>query len=206
MVKNGAMIPPLYMIRENGTRTVVYGKFDEKWYHQAATGDKNYSIDQGMSAVFMLVYDRKGRLFFTDYLKPDAGGVVKAPDLSKKSQEVAGTDLEKINVSAKSIQFKTGKATLTENSFALLDAVAELMMHYPNNKWAIDGFTDNVGKADKNVTLSENRAQAVADYLVKKGVPAANLYVNGHGADNPIADNSTPDGRKQNRRVEIKPI
>jgi len=84
--------------------------------------------------------------------------------------------------------------------------MADLMNHYPNTKWTIDGFTDNVGNDKNNLTLSEKRAQAVADYLVKKGIPADNFYTNGYGEENPIADNNTASGRQQNRRVEIKPI
>ncbi len=204
MVKNNTIVPPLYLLRENGTHTVVYGKFDQSFYRQAEQ-KINYSIEQGMSPVFMLIHDQKARLFFTDFLNGDAGAVVKAPG-TRKSEPVAQADIEKVNVSAKSIEFKTGKAVLTSGSMKLLDAMAELMNHYPNTKWTIDGYTDNVGKAESNLALSEKRAEAVADYLVKKGVSADNLYTNGYGQENPVADNNTPDGRQQNRRVEIKPV
>jgi outer membrane protein OmpA-like peptidoglycan-associated protein len=80
------------------------------------------------------------------------------------------------------------------------------MLLYPENKWAIDGHTDNTGTAEFNRMLSHERAQAVAVYLYKKGIKPTNLYVNGYGEDIPIADNATADGRKQNRRVEIEPI
>jgi len=204
MVKKGAIVLPLYLERENGTHSVVYGKLDQNFYRQAET-KINYSIDMGMTAVFMLTYKRQARLFFTDFLNPDPGAVVKAPEL-KKSEAVESTDLEKISVSAKSIEFETGKADIKQESFQMLDVLAELMKHYPNAYWAIDGYTDNVGDAQSNMTLSEDRAQAVADYFVKQGVKAGNLFVNGYGQDLPIADNSTEAGRKQNRRVEIKPI
>ncbi|MFI5135023.1 MAG: OmpA family protein, partial [Chitinophagales bacterium] len=206
MVKKDSVVPPLYVLRENGTHAVLYGKFDESFYHQAATKYINYKIDLGMSAAFMLVHEQKARLFFIDFLNQGSGALVTAPSLSKKGEEVKTEDLNKIKVSAKSIQFETGKAELTQNSLPLLNLVAELIQNYPNNNWAIDGYTDNVGTAQSNAILSGNRAQAVADYLVKKGVAADNLYVNGHGEEMPIADNSTADGRKQNRRGEIKPI
>jgi outer membrane protein OmpA-like peptidoglycan-associated protein len=207
MVKNGAITPPLYLRREDGTFAVSSGNLDRNFYRQAE-GNVSGAIDMGMSAVFKLIYSREGRLFFIDYVKPDPGRVVEAKREGNlyPGAKIESEHIEKINVSAKAIQFQTGKAQLAKDSYAVLDAIADLIKAYPNSKWAIDGHTDNTGSADKNFVLSENRAQAVADQLVKNGIPARNLYVNGHGADRPIADNATSEGRKINRRVEIKPL
>lgn len=206
-VKDGKVVPPLYLLREDGTFSVTPGKFDKNWYRQAETG-MDWSIDMGMTAVLMLIYDRQARLFFIEYLKPDPGQVVEAKNQGNlyPGKKVEETDLQKINVSAKSIQFQSGKAILTQNSYVVLDVIAELIQQYPGSSWAIDGHTDNTGDPARNMVLSEERAQAVAAYLAKKGVPAGNLFANGYGAEKPVADNATAEGRKQNRRVEIKPI
>ena len=71
-------------------------------------------------------------------------------------------------------------------------------------KLAIDGHTDNTGKADKNQILSDNRAAAVKNYLISKGVDESRITSAGHGQDQPIADNKTSAGRAKNRRVELK--
>jgi len=204
MVKGGKVVPPLYIARENGTHSVHYGKFDQEFYHNSAWGDINYSIDMGMSAVFMLVHSQKARLFFIDYLNSGSGAAVMVE--SKKQEEVKTEDLNKIKMTAKSIQFETGKSKLTKNSLPVLDVIAELIHNYPDNKWSIDGYTDNVGTEKSNLTLSQDRAQAVADYLVKKGVTPGNLYVQGHGLNDPLADNNTAEGRALNRRVDISPL
>lgn len=206
-VTGGKFVAPLYLLREDGTYSVRSGNLDQNWYRQAETG-LDRSIEQGMSAVLMLIHDRQARLFFIDYLKPDPGKVIEAKPGGNlyPGKKVEESVLQKINVSAKSIQFQSGKTILTTNSYAVLDVIAELIQQYPSNRWAIDGHTDNTGSPDKNLALSEQRAQAVADYLVSKGVTATNLFVNGYGQDKPIADNATAEGRKQNRRVEITPI
>jgi outer membrane protein OmpA-like peptidoglycan-associated protein len=72
-----------------------------------------------------------------------------------------------------------------------------------NLKLDIDGHTDNTGKPEKNKLLSENRAKAVYDYLVKKGIAPVRLESNGYGQEKPVADNKTATGRSKNRRVEL---
>ena len=68
----------------------------------------------------------------------------------------------------------------------------------------VEGHTDNVGKAEVNKKLSQKRADAVKDYLIKKGIEADRLSAIGYGSEQPIADNKTKEGRAQNRRVEFK--
>jgi outer membrane protein OmpA-like peptidoglycan-associated protein len=208
MVRNDTLILPVYILRENGSYTETYGKLDTRYYRESL-GKANFSISNAMSAVFILTNKRKGRIFFPDFLKANAGEAVAAPAVpggtATKSQPKKST-LDSIKMSAKSIQFENGKAVLSKGSYSTLDIIAELMHNYSDTKWSIDGYTDNAGKDEANFVLSQKRAAAVEDYLVKKGVKPENLFAAGHGPDNPIADNATTDGRKQNRRVEIKPL
>jgi outer membrane protein OmpA-like peptidoglycan-associated protein len=112
--------------------------------------------------------------------------------------------VEKVEYAAKNVYFATGKYTLLSKSFKPLNEVVKIMADHPELKLDISGHTDNTGDVQKNQILSENRAKAVLDYLVKKGVAADRITSAGYGQDQPVADNKTAAGRAKNRRVEIK--
>jgi len=97
--------------------------------------------------------------------------------------------------------FPTGSAVLSDDARARLDRLIEIMAENPSTVLDVEGHTDNQGDAAANQTLSEARAQAVVDYLVDGGIEADRLTAFGYGEDRPIADNSTPEGRAQNRRI-----
>ncbi len=111
--------------------------------------------------------------------------------------------INKINMSAKNIFFATGSAKLLAKSNASLNNVVTILSENPSYKVDISGYTDNTGKAEKNQTLSEERANAVKTYLVGKGVDESRLVAAGFGQEKPIADNKTAAGRSKNRRVEM---
>jgi outer membrane protein OmpA-like peptidoglycan-associated protein len=77
------------------------------------------------------------------------------------------------------------------------------MKRYPKVTAKVDGHTDNIGTEEYNMVLSENRAKAIVDYLVEKGIAASRLSYEGHGFSQPVGDNETWLGRVQNRRIEI---
>jgi len=104
------------------------------------------------------------------------------------------------------IAFENGKATLLKSSFPLLDKAAAVLKEYPALKMEIQGHTDNVGKREKNVALSQARAESVKAYLVSKGIDAARLNAKGYGPDAPKYDNKKPKERAKNRRVEFQLI
>jgi outer membrane protein OmpA-like peptidoglycan-associated protein len=106
----------------------------------------------------------------------------------------------------KGIQFKTGSAKLTKNSYSTLNDIADLMNKIPEANLEVQGHTDNKGSDAKNQKLSESRAQAVVAYLQKRGVNSDRLRAVGYGPSKPIADNSDAAGRAQNRRVELVPF
>lgn len=117
--------------------------------------------------------------------------------------EIKKEIVAKINKAAGSIYFATGSAKLLAKSNASLNAVAKTLSENPELKVHIDGHTDNTGTEAKNQTLSEQRANAVKAYLVKKGVDESRLEAQGFGQSKPIADNKTAAGRTKNRRVEL---
>jgi outer membrane protein OmpA-like peptidoglycan-associated protein len=102
------------------------------------------------------------------------------------------------------VSFESGQANVNAYSQACLDMLAGLLIKNPTVKIEIAAFTDNVGDDAQNLTLSQKRAQAVVEYLIKKGVSPANLSPKGYGKAKPVAPNSTPEGREKNRRIEIK--
>ncbi len=102
------------------------------------------------------------------------------------------------------VYFATGKSTIERRSFLLLDQIANVLKEHPDIKGVrIEGHTDDTGSAELNRKLSQSRAGAVRDYLLKKGIPEARLQAQGFGPDRPAADNKTPAGREANRRVEF---
>jgi outer membrane protein OmpA-like peptidoglycan-associated protein len=101
------------------------------------------------------------------------------------------------------VHFDTGKPTLRPASFKELDEIAAYMKLKPEEKFEIGGHTDNVGKAEDNLRLSQQRAESVKRYLVKKGVQPQRITAKGYGATQPLADNASEEGRQQNRRTEV---
>jgi outer membrane protein OmpA-like peptidoglycan-associated protein len=103
------------------------------------------------------------------------------------------------------VRFETGRATISPDSFSLLDQIATVLRdHAEIAHVSIEGHTDDVGDADKNLALSTGRANAVRDYLVKKGIAAARLKAQGFGKTKPLVKNDSDEHRQQNRRVEFK--
>jgi OOP family OmpA-OmpF porin len=157
------------------------------------------------------------------YLKVEKGGMstwvhVKAYDqgeaynlviVEKKamSQEVTAGDmiaaLNKQGFIALYINFDTDKATIKPESKTIVDQIVKLLEDNPGLKINIEGHTDSTGTAVRNKTLSQQRAESVVHALVKAGIDAKRLSAKGWGQDNPIADNTTEEGRAKNRRVEI---
>jgi OOP family OmpA-OmpF porin len=101
------------------------------------------------------------------------------------------------------VQFGGGSDRFSKGSTKVLAPIAALLQRNPEVVVEVAGYTDNKGSAAANHKLSEKRARAIANYFILKGVLDANLIINGHGPDNPIADNNTPEGRAKNRRVEL---
>ena len=104
----------------------------------------------------------------------------------------------------KGVNFETGSAVLTPDSHRVLDQAVQLLKSQPEVRVEIQGYTDNVGKASFNLGLSERRAESVKQYLVNAGIDASRLTAKGFGEENPIAPNTTPEGRAQNRRIGFR--
>jgi outer membrane protein OmpA-like peptidoglycan-associated protein len=100
------------------------------------------------------------------------------------------------------VLFATGKWELKGGAMAKLDQIADALRG-KEQPMVVYGFTDNVGTREMNMDLSQKRAASVRDYLVTKGIPSDLIRAEGKGPDNPVAENTSMEGRAQNRRVEI---
>lgn len=112
--------------------------------------------------------------------------------------------LKKVQNEKGPIKFKTGKSEVDAACDRTMTAIAAILSDYPGFHVQVDGHTDNVGSPEANRKLSQDRAEAVVNYLVaKKGVDAKRLSAKGFGDTKPIADNKTKKGQARNRRVDF---
>lgn len=141
--------------------------------------------------------------------KDDDCPTVYGPASNRGCPEVTTEALEDLKVQARAVYFNSGKATFKtgdKETPARLDAIKEILKNYPNAKFSIEGHTDSTGSAKINDKLSEDRAKAVMNALIERGVNPENLVAKGFGSSQPVASNKTAAGKAQNRRTEIRHI
>src|SRR5205085_4417213 len=129
---------------------------------------------------------------FIDYLKRGVVENAKAPnpnEIGGVQMELPKEEKEIIQKAYEGLVFDNGKATIKKESFSHLNLLASMLNEKKDYKLLVKGFTDNVGKAESNLSLSKNRANAVKAYLVKKGMDEGRITAEGYGMGNPIADN-----------------
>ncbi len=158
-----------------------------------------YFIALPVNKNYTFTVNRKGYLFYSD--------VFNLADKPSDSTYEKNISLQPVELNAtvrlKNIQFATKSFELEPVSLIELNKLLQLMNDNPSIKIQINGYTDNVGTAADNLKLSENRAKAVAAYLINKGVDAKRLTAKGFGETKPIADNATDEGKALNRRTEF---
>lgn len=120
--------------------------------------------------------------------------------------EISKEDKKTLDIAMRAVQFQTGSAVLKPESNAVLDQIADIMRRYKDFNMVISGHTDNTGTSSLNQTLSERRAKACYDYLVKKGISADRMSYAGFGETRPVSTNDNEKGRSLNRRVEFNMI
>jgi Ca2+-transporting ATPase len=116
--------------------------------------------------------------------------------------ESAGGGSMKVNLDR--VGFERGSSTLTPQSRRQVENLAAILRAYPKATVVVAGHTDNIGSAADNLALSRARAESVARALTNAGVAADRVRAEGYGSQLPMADNSTEDGRSQNRRVTLE--
>ena len=180
----------------DNTKNEVIASFESN----SSTGKYLVSLPSGVN--YGIAVKADGYLFHSENFDiPAATGyneIVK--DIRMKKIEVGN------KIVLNNIFFDFGKASLRPESTAELDRLVKMLNDMSSLKIEISGHTDNVGNAAFNKTLSENRAKAVVDYLVKKGINQKRLTFVGYGFDQPIAPNDTEENRQKNRRTEFKVV
>ncbi|MGE5301149.1 MAG: OmpA family protein, partial [Acidobacteriota bacterium] len=146
-------------------------------------------------------YCRKSNAYYP-YVRRCTGGwekvpVVPPPALPQPTAKIIDKMTLRVN-------FGVDQAIIRPSDKAVLDKMVDFVKKYPNAKIEIDGYTDDSGTEAHNRKLSEKRAEAVKEYLIKEaGVDQSHISTVGRGESNPVADNKTDEGRFENRRVEI---
>lgn len=162
----------------------------------------NYLITLPTGKDYAFNVNRKGYLFYSENFSLKTSG--------NDTTYTINIPLIPIEVNAsvvlKNVFFDVNKAELKPESMIELDKVVQLMKDNPTLKIEINGHTDNVGKPADNLTLSNNRAKAVINYFLYKGVAADRLSSKGFGETKPVADNTSEQGRAKNRRTELKVV
>ncbi len=164
--------------------------------------DGNYFITLPVGKDYAFNVNRKGYLFYSDNFSLLDNNIDSVFTVNIPLQPIE----KGATIVLKNIFFETGKFDLKPESMMELDKLVMLLIDNPNLKIQIDGHTDNVGQANENLLLSNNRAKAVVAYLSGKAINAQRLIYKGFGAGKPVADNSTERGRALNRRTELSVI
>ena len=130
----------------------------------------------------------------------------QAAEMKRKLPEAAVTrEGDKLYVALPSgILFDVDKTEIKPAARESIAQAAEVLVKYPDTYITVEGHTDSTGATEYNQKLSEWRADAVRDMLMRDGVPASRVSIKGYGESDPIADNSTPEGRQSNRRVQLE--
>ncbi len=139
-------------------------------------------------------------------------GVLIGHHMDKQAEEIqndiAGAKVERVGEGIKitfdsGILFATNSYKLESQAKSNIDKLAKILNKYPDTNILVVGYTDATGKEDYNMKLSDQRAKSVVDYTSSQGVDGKRFTYKGLGPQEPVASNDTPDGRQQNRRVEI---
>ena len=174
------------------------GKVIETFTTNSATGKFIITLVSGNN--YGIAVKAKGYLFHSENFDiPTGSGDNLVSKLIELKNIAVGS-----KIALRNVFFDTGKAFLRAESNGELDRIVKLMKDVPTLKIEISGHTDNTGSATVNQTLSQQRAEAVVNYLTSKGIQANRLTAKGYGSSKPVASNNTDDGKQQNRRTEFE--
>ncbi len=191
----GLPIDAEIVIIDNNTNEVIYTTHSNSQNGQ-------YSVAVPVGKNYGMVIRKDGYMFQSENF--DLVSTNSHQQINKDFQ-VQSIDINS-SATLNNIFFDFSSSTLKNASIPELERVIQFMKDNTSIKIEISGHTDNIGTYDENLELSQLRAQAVANYIINKGIDATRIKAVGYGYSKPIADNSTIEGRQQNRRVEFKVI
>lgn len=129
--------------------------------------------------------------------------IIKTQEEKPKNDIVVEDSGDGIKISVRNLQFIADSSELLANEKSRLDEIAKLLKLAPDSTFLVEGYSASTGNPTGEKRLSKERAKKIVDELVKRGISEKQFIYYGRGSENPIADNSTPEGKAQNRRVEI---
>jgi OmpA-OmpF porin, OOP family len=185
----GAVMPALSALSRLSTGTLVVSDREVK-----LSGDALYDTALGQLRANLVKDFPQGWQLKADISVKPAAAPVDATVCQQLFSEVLARG---------TIRFESGRSNLDPDSSGLLDHLVEIALRCPTANIEIAGHTDTDGDNATNQALSEKRAQAVVDYLVKAGLPAGRFTATGYGSTQPVAANDTDDGKARNRRIEF---
>jgi OmpA-OmpF porin, OOP family len=185
----GAVVPALGALSRLSTGTLVVSDREVK-----LSGDALYEAAPGQLRGNLVKDFPQGWQLKADISVKPAAAPVDATVCQQLFSEVLGKG---------TIRFESGRSNLDPDSSGLLDHLIEIALRCPTAGIEVAGHTDTDGDSATNQALSEKRAQAVVDYLVKAGLPAGRFTAAGYGSTQPVAANDTDDGKARNRRIEF---
>ena len=208
-------------------RAAYDGRDDVHWYWETSRGNSNGEYDIALPAnewnhVAISFNKRAWKVYFNGIRVVNVPNVLASPgwllfQLTNGNGDTYITNLriakgavplyDRMMSDGKfvtyGITFDVGKSTIKPESMGEINRIVQLMTENPDLKFSVEGHTDSTGNPTSNQTLSEQRSQAIVDKLVELGIAKDRLTAVGKGQNNPIADNSTDEGRAKNRRVEF---
>jgi len=181
-------------VKNTRTEEVSEGVVDSETGHYAVAVTAKDEDDD-----FLMVVKKEDYSFSSTLIEPTEETFEKPIEVNFEVKPIAAGKSVQIN----DIYYATASYEINSKSYAVLNEFADFLKTNPTVKVEIRGHTDNIGSAQTNITLSNQRAKAVYDYLLSKGVPKNNISYKGFGPNMPIADNRTEAGRAKNRRTEF---
>jgi OOP family OmpA-OmpF porin len=186
---SGAVVPALGALSRLSTGTLVVSDREAK-----LSGDALYDAAAGQLRANLIKDFPQGWQLKADISVKPAAAPVDATVCQQLFSEVLAKGM---------IRFESGRSSIDADSAGLLDRLIEIALRCPATNIEIAGHTDTDGDGPTNQALSEKRAQAVVDYLVRAGLPASRFTATGHGSTQPIAANDSDEGKARNRRIEF---
>ena len=181
-------------VKNTRTEEVSEGVVDAETGHYAVAVTAKDENDD-----FLMVVKKEDYSFSSTLIEPTEETFEKPIEVNFEVKPIEAGKSVQIN----DIYYATASYEINAKSYAVLNEFADFLKTNPTVKVEIRGHTDNIGSAQTNITLSNQRAKAVYDYLLSKGVPKSNISYKGYGPNMPIADNKTEAGRAKNRRTEF---
>jgi outer membrane protein OmpA-like peptidoglycan-associated protein len=179
-------------------------------------GGYNYEFWRGTSLGVLAAYHQAGILLFPGATSDDTKFLVTglevkhrflppppAPPPPPVAAAPAPAPPVKKKIVLRGVNFDFDKSDIRPDAVPILDEAAKTLKEYGDVTVSVDGYTDSIGTEAYNQGLSERRANSVKNYLERQGVAGSRMTARGFGESNPVASNATPEGRAQNRRVEL---